>query len=139
MEQTTFTAPTSKNCFITKSKVKETVKELRDVEGVQTEVEVEIEKEVEIQETKIEHTYENGKKVVFLLLSSGKVAVIREGKGSDVEAAAMQSEGNKGAYLTAMTAACVKVDGKQVNMFELKEESMKDFLAIQGAFAELNF
>lgn len=89
--------------------------------------------------TEISHTYENGHKVVFLLLSNGKVARIREGKGSDVEKATMEAGGDQTAYLTAMMAATVAIDGKAVNMFELREGKMKDFLSIQSAFAELNF
>lgn len=88
---------------------------------------------------KIEHTYDNGNKVVWVLLSNGKVARIREGKGNDVEQATMESEGNKAGYLTALTASCVTIEGRNVNMFELKEEKMKDYLKIQSEFATLNF
>lgn len=88
---------------------------------------------------KIEHTYENGNKVVFLLLSNGSVACIREGSGEDVETATMESNGDRASYLTALTASCVKVDGKYVNMYELKKNKMKDYLAIQTEFAGLNF
>ena len=77
-------------------------------------------------ETRIEHTYDNGNKVVFVLLSNGQVATIREGNGEDVELATMESNGDKQSYLTAVTASCVKVDGKPVNMFGLKERKMKD-------------
>lgn len=90
-------------------------------------------------ETRIEHTYENGNKVVFLLLSNGQVATIREGNGHDVELATAESNGDKAGYLTALTASCVKIAGKAVNMFELKERKMKDYLAVQSVFAELNF
>lgn len=86
-----------------------------------------------------EHVYDNGNKVIFLLLSNGSVATVREGTGKDVEAATLESNGSKEKYLTALTASCVKVDGKAVNMFELSERKMKDYLAIQSAFADINF
>lgn len=90
-------------------------------------------------QNRIEHTYDNGNKVVFLLLTNGQVARIREGLGSDVEAATMESDGDKASYLTAMMASTVSIDGRGVNMFELKARKMKDYMAIQTAFAELNF
>jgi hypothetical protein len=89
--------------------------------------------------TKIEHTYDNGSKVVFLLLTNGKVARIREGLGSDVEKASMESNGDRSAYLSSMMASTVTIDEKVVNMFELKAAKMKDYLNIQASFADLNF
>ncbi len=90
-------------------------------------------------ETKIVHTYDNGNTVAFLLLKDGRIAKIREGKGSDVEKATVESNGNQAKYLTAMMAATVTIDGKVPNMYELGETKMKDYMDIQTAFAEINF
>lgn len=90
-------------------------------------------------EKKIEHTYENGSKVVFLLLSNGKIARVREGLGSDVEKASMESNGDRAAYLSSMMASTVTIDEHAVNMFDLKAMKMKDYLNIQAEFADLNF
>lgn len=89
--------------------------------------------------TKIEHTYDNGNKVIFLLLSTGQVARIREGLGSDVEKASIESNGDRAGYLSSMMASTVTIDEKPVNMFELKAAKMKDYLNIQASFADLNF
>ena len=90
-------------------------------------------------ESVIKHTYENGKSVAFVLLKNGKIAKIREGKGSDVENAMAEINGDKKKYMSAMMAAVVTIDGKAPNMFEIAEESMKDYTSIQAAFTEINF
>lgn len=90
-------------------------------------------------QSKIEHTYPNGNKVVFLLLGSGKIAKVREGSGRECEAATMESNGDRAKYLTALMASVVSLDEKAVNMFELADLKMKDYMAVQSAFAELNF
>lgn len=90
-------------------------------------------------ETKIEHTYDNGNKVVFLLLSNGSIAVVREGTGADVEAAEFEAGTDKNSYKAALMSKMLKIDGKGVNMFELKNLKAKDYLNIQVAFVDLNF
>lgn len=90
-------------------------------------------------ETVIKHTYENGSNVAFVLLKGGQIARIREGKGTDVEKATMEADGDKSKYLTSLMAATVSIEGKAPNMFELGERSMKDYMAIQSVFAEINF
>lgn len=90
-------------------------------------------------QTKIEHIYDNGNKVVFLLLSNGSVATIREGIGEDVEKATMEAGGDRAKWMTAAMASCVKINGKGVNMFELAKIKFKDFTALQAEFTELNF
>jgi hypothetical protein len=87
----------------------------------------------------IEHTYENGSKVKFVLLSNGNVATIREGKGKDVERASMESEGDKTKYLSSMMAATTKINGRGITMYDLADLPMKDYFNIQVAFSELNF
>lgn len=87
----------------------------------------------------IKHTYENGNSVVFVLLSDSRIAKIREGIGEDVERATMESQGNQSKYLSSMMAATVTIDGKGVNMYDLAQRKMKDYLKIQSAFADLNF
>ncbi|MCG2614896.1 hypothetical protein LZZ85_11410 [Terrimonas sp. NA20] len=90
-------------------------------------------------EKTIEHTYPNGSKVIFVLLKKDRIARIREGKGSDVEKANMEAGGDQAKYMTAMMAATVTIDGENVNMFELREGPMSDFISIQTSFAMLNF
>lgn len=90
-------------------------------------------------ENTIKHTYENGNSVAFVLLKNGDIAKVREGKGSDVEKATMEAGTNKEKYLTSMMAATVTINGRVPNMFELGETSMKDYINIQAAFAEINF
>lgn len=90
-------------------------------------------------ETVIKHTYENGNQVAFVLLKDGRIAKVREGKGSDVEKATMEAGGNQAKYLSAMMAATVTIGNRAPNMFEISEESMKDYMAIQTVFAEINF
>jgi hypothetical protein len=87
----------------------------------------------------IKHTYENGNAVVFVILSDNRIAKIREGIGEDVERATMESQGNQSKYLSSMMAATVTIDGKGVNMYDLAQRKMKDYLRIQSAFADLNF
>lgn len=90
-------------------------------------------------QTKIEHEYENGNKVVFLLLSNESVAKIREGLGEDCERASMESNGDRTAYMSSLMSAVLTVDEKKVNMFDLKKYKAKDYLNIQASFADLNF
>lgn len=90
--------------------------------------------------TKIEHTYENGNAVVWLLLKNGSVARIREGSGEDVEKAELECGESKEKYMSSMMASTVTIDGKNVNMYELpKKLKMKDYLTIKSEFANLNF
>lgn len=98
-----------------------------------------VEEEVEETLPEIRHVYPNGKMVIFLLLSDGRVVCVRTGNGEDVEAATMESGGQRASYLTALMARCTKIDGADVTMFDLKAASIKDYTAIQMAFAEINF
>jgi hypothetical protein len=91
-------------------------------------------------ETRIEHTYENGNKVVFLLLTSGKIARIREGSGRDAEVAEVEAGADHHKVIASMISATVTIDGKSYNMFEFSEKlKLKDYLNIKKEFAELNF
>jgi len=75
----------------------------------------------------------------YVLLSDGRIAEVREGKGSDVEKAQMESGGNQSKYMSAMMAATVKISDRATNMYELADLNMKDYMRIQVVFAELNF
>lgn len=90
-------------------------------------------------ETEITNVSATGVVTKYLLLSTGKIAIIREGKGKDVEKATMEANGDQSKYLTSMMAATVTIDGKQTNMFQLSDCSMKDYMKIQIAFSEVNF
>lgn len=90
-------------------------------------------------ETQIKHTNEKGETMIFVLLSDGGVAKIREGKGTDVEKASIESNGDQSKYMSSMIASCLTVDGKKLNMFDLAAMKMKDYMKIQVAFAEINF
>lgn len=90
-------------------------------------------------ETEIRNTDEKGETTVYLLLSDGGVAIVREGKGTDVEKASIESGKDQSKYMSSMMASCVTVDGKRVNMYDLAAMKMKDYMKIQVAFAELNF
>lgn len=80
-----------------------------------------------------------GNQVKYVLLSDNRIAAIREGKGSDVEKASVEAAGDQSKYLSSMIAACVKIDGKQMNMFDLAALKMKDYMNVQLAFSDLNF
>lgn len=82
---------------------------------------------------------EKGKKVRYVLLIGGSIARVREGKGKDVEQATMISSGDQSKYLSAMMAATIEIDGAPVIMEMLGDLSMKDYMSLQLAFADLNF
>lgn len=90
-------------------------------------------------ETTIKDIDENGRPISYVLLSSGSVAKVREGKGKDVEQATMISNGNQSKYLSAMMSSAIEIDGKGVVMEDLADLSMKDYMRLQVAFAEINF
>lgn len=87
----------------------------------------------------INGTNEKDQAVKYVLLTGGRIATVREGKGKDIERATMESSGDQSKYLTSMMAATTVIDGSPVSMYILSELSAKDYLAIQVAFAELNF
>lgn len=90
-------------------------------------------------EYQITNTDEKGRTTVYVLLSDSSIATVREGKGADVEKATMESQGTQSKYLSSMMAATVKVNGKPVNMYDIADLPMKDYMRIQVAFAEINF
>lgn len=81
----------------------------------------------------------NGNKFIRFELSTGSTAEVREGTGDDVEKATLISGGIQSKYLSALMAATVSIDGKQIVMEDLSLLKMKDYLKIQVAFSELNF
>lgn len=89
--------------------------------------------------TVIDHVAENGKKFKGLLLSGDRIAVIKEGTGADVEDAGVISAGNQKKYMSAMMAKCTSIDGMGMVMEDLADLPMKDYMAIQVAFSDLNF
>lgn len=91
------------------------------------------------EEKTLSGTDTKGNQVKYVLLSDKGIVTIREGKGSDVERATMEASGDQSKYLSSMMAACVKIDGKQMNMFDLAALKMKDYMNVQLAFSDLNF
>lgn len=75
----------------------------------------------------------------YVLLSDKRIAKVREGKGSDVEKATMEANGDNSKYLTSMMAATISINGKGINMFDLSKMKMKDYMNLQVAFSEVNF
>ncbi len=90
-------------------------------------------------ETVIDHVSESGKKFKAVLLSGDRIAVIKEGTGADVEDATMISSGNQKKYMSAMMAKCTSIEGEGIVMEDLAGLPMKDYMAIQLAFSDLNF
>jgi exopolysaccharide biosynthesis protein len=82
---------------------------------------------------------EKGNIVKYVLLHDNRIATVREGKGKDVERATMESSGDQSKYLSSLMSACTKIEGKGINMFDFSELKIKDYTAIQIAFAEINF
>lgn len=75
-------------------------------------------------------------------LKDGRKAVIREGKGYDAEEAMRVSGSSDKAdkvYISALMAQVVTIEGLGVPMEELQNLCMKDYIAIQSAFSQLNF
>lgn len=72
-------------------------------------------------------------------LSDGRVATIKPGKGKHAQEALKVSGGNGDKYMSALMAQLVEIDGKRIVMEDLEELDLKDFLALQTAFAEQNF
>lgn len=90
-------------------------------------------------ETSISDVDEKGRPVRFVLLTDGRVARIREGRGKDVEQATMISNGNQSKYLSAMMSSTIEIDGGNLVMEDLADLMMKDYMRLQIAFAEINF
>ncbi len=72
-------------------------------------------------------------------LSDGRVATIIAGKGKHAKKAMMLSEGKGDEYLALLMAELVEVDGKKLVPEDFEAMPMKDYIAIQTAFAEINF
>ncbi len=76
---------------------------------------------------------------VKVTLSNGSVAEIIKGKGRHAKKAMMKSEGKGEEYLAILMAELVLVDGKKLVPEDFEEMDMKDYMAIQTAFADVNF
>ena len=87
----------------------------------------------------LEATDDSGKPIRLVLLSGDKIGIVREGTGKDVENATEIAGKDKKRYMSALMAACVEIEGKPVVMEDLAPRSMKDYMRLQAAFADLNF
>lgn len=72
-------------------------------------------------------------------LSDGRVATIIKGKGKHARKALMQADGKGDEYLSLLMASLVEIDGKKIVPEDLDELDMADYMAIQTAFADVNF
>lgn len=91
------------------------------------------------KETTISATDDAGRQIRYVLLTDGRVAKVREGKGKDVEKATMISGGDQTKYISAMMSATIEIQGNQIVMEDLGDLGMKDYMRLQVAFADINF
>lgn len=81
----------------------------------------------------------DGSKVKLVLLSDGRLAVIREGKGKDAEDAMMIAGKDRKKYMTAMMAKTISIEDAAIPAEQLSQLSLKDYMRLQAAFADINF
>jgi len=74
-----------------------------------------------------------------VILSDGRKAVIRKGKGRDVKAAMRVSGADSSIYLFALIAQLTTIEGNAIVMEDLEDMGMADVTKLQTEFAELNF
>ena len=73
-------------------------------------------------------------------LSTGEKVIIREAKGHDAERAMrFAGAGQQEKYLSALMSYTVTVNGKPVVPEALTDLPLRDYLKLQGEFADLNF
>lgn len=72
-------------------------------------------------------------------LPSGKVAVIKEGKGIHARNAIKMCDGDMSLYLSALMSQLITIDGNDVVMEDLDEMPMQDYMKLQSEFADQNF
>lgn len=91
------------------------------------------------KETTIPAFDSNNQPIRWVLLTDGRIAKIREGKGKDVERATLISNGDQSKYLSSVMSATIEIDEKPIIMEDLGELGMKDYMRLQLAFSDLNF
>lgn len=75
-----------------------------------------------------------------LILSDSRKVLIKEAKGHHAEKAMrIAGSGQQEKYLTALMSFTVTIDGKPIVPEQLSDMPLKDYLKIQGEFAEINF
>lgn len=74
-----------------------------------------------------------------LVLSDGRVAEIRPGKGRDAMAAQKISGAEMEKFFPALMCQLVTIDGAKMPMEDFGDLPLQDFLAIQGEIAGANF
>lgn len=74
-----------------------------------------------------------------LTLSDGRSVEILEGKGRHQVEAARMSAGDPGKHTAALMSLLVRIDGKHVPSEDLEDLSLKEYVELQSAFAEVNF
>jgi hypothetical protein len=93
------------------------------------------------EEVKNENVTKNDDGSVTIKLSTGKVALIKQGKGKHARLAQrnIDKEQNPDSYMTALMASLVTIDDKAIVPEEMDELPLKDYMAIQTEFSLLNF
>ena len=89
--------------------------------------------------TELDATDDNGKTIKVVSLAGSRIGIVREGSGKDVENASQIAGKDKRKYMSALMAACIEIEGQPVVMEDLALTSMKDYMRLQVAFADLNF
>lgn len=100
---------------------------------------VEVTKKVPVLKNTLPGTDKKGNPLRYVLLSDDRIACVKEGKGRDAEKATMESAGDKEKYLSSLVAATTVINGSAISMYDLTGLKLKDYTAIQVAFAEINF
>lgn len=72
-------------------------------------------------------------------LPSGKVAVIKKGKGLHARRAMQHSDGDGSKYLGSLMSQLVLIDGAPIVPEDLDEMDLQDYMALQTEFADQNF
>jgi hypothetical protein len=89
----------------------------------------------EAQETTVNAT--TGEKT--FTLPSGKVAVIKKGKGLHARKAMQQADGDGSKYLGSLMAQLITIDGVGIVPEDLDDMDLQDYMALQAEFADQNF
>lgn len=74
-----------------------------------------------------------------ILLSDGRLAEIKQGKGRHAIKAQNLSSGKQDAYMSILMAMLTTIDGKAIVPEDLEDLPLRDFTAIQVEFATQNF
>lgn len=95
------------------------------------------EKDILEQEYSDVETHEDGSR--SFSLSAGEKCVIRAGKGKHMKNAQRIAGTDKSAYMGALLAQLVTIDGEKITAEELEEYPLKDYMKMMAVFSDVNF